>query len=345
MKLRYMYFSLTTVLLSILFFTAASVNRNDEEQNNSQKLKFSHKLHIPMMECAGCHTNVSSTTSLKERLLPKKDDCALCHDVSDEEQCGFCHYENIFEPLVPKKSEMIYNHQLHVEGQKLECVKCHQRFDEVDYSSELVSFIPSMNVCAECHNDNSTASNDCAKCHQSTANLLPASHKQNDYARFHKFDAKLPNANCAMCHDNNSCETCHIGNTMMITSNTVKDFYSPFQTEQFVDGSKQPAISKIHGINFRYTHGIEMKGKSKECQTCHQVETFCVECHTAAGNEYALGGIVPSSHTQANFLKIGTGSGGGEHATLARRDIESCIACHDNRGADPVCATCHSEKN
>lgn len=345
MKLRYVYISLSVTLVSILFFTAAKVNTRNTVEDNSQKIKFSHKLHTAMMECAGCHSNVTSTTSLKERLLPKKEDCALCHDVSDEEQCGFCHYENIFEPLIPKKSELIYNHQLHVEGQKLECVKCHKGFDEVEYSTQLSSFVPAMTVCYECHTDNSVASNDCAKCHQSTANLLPVSHKKNDYNRFHKFDAKLPNADCAMCHDNNSCETCHIGTSMINSANSAKDFYLPNQTEQFIDGSKQPAIVKVHGLNYRYSHGLDFKGKNKECQTCHQVETFCVECHTAAGNEYALGGIIPTSHTQPNFLKIGTGSGGGEHAILARRDLESCVACHDNRGADPVCVTCHSDRN
>ena len=38
---------------------------------------------------------------------------------------------------------------------------------------------------------------------------------------------------------------------------------------------------------------------------------------------------------------IGVGSGGGDHATLAKRDTERCMACHDVNGADPTCITCH----
>lgn len=344
MKLRYIYFLLCGTIASILLLTASASSVMVQESDNSTIIKFSHKLHTSMIECAGCHTNVPATTSLKERLLPKKEDCALCHDVSAEDQCGFCHYENIFEPLVPKKTALIYNHQLHVEGEKLECVKCHHGLDTVEYSSQLTSFVPQMNVCYECHNDNTVASNNCAKCHASTADLLPVSHKQNDYERFHKFSAKQPNADCAMCHDNNSCESCHVGTSMLTAANNAKDFYAPLQTEQFVDGAKQQALARAHDLNYRYSHGIDLKGKNRECQTCHQVETFCVECHSAAGNEFALGGVVPSSHVQGNFLKIGAGSGGGEHALLARRDIESCIACHDNSGGDPVCVACHSDR-
>lgn len=42
-----------------------------------------------------------------------------------------------------------------------------------------------------------------------------------------------------------------------------------------------------------------------------------------------------------NFKTLGVGSGGGDHATLAKRDIERCMSCHDVNGADPTCITCH----
>ena len=46
-----------------------------------------------------------------------------------------------------------------------------------------------------------------------------------------------------------------------------------------------------------------------------------------------------------DFTTIGVGTGGGEHATLARRDIERCISCHDVQGADPTCITCHLDSD
>jgi hypothetical protein len=40
---------------------------------------------------------------------------------------------------------------------------------------------------------------------------------------------------------------------------------------------------------------------------------------------------------------MGVGSGGGLHAKLAKRDIETCAACHDAQGADPACILCHTD--
>jgi hypothetical protein len=44
-------------------------------------------------------------------------------------------------------------------------------------------------------------------------------------------------------------------------------------------------------------------------------------------------------------VTLSVGSGGGDHATLAKRDIESCASCHDAEGADPVCITCHFDND
>jgi hypothetical protein len=52
--------------------------------------------------------------------------------------------------------------------------------------------------------------------------------------------------------------------------------------------------------------------------------------------------MLPASHLPSGFVIPGVGSGGGDHAVLAKRDIESCISCHDVQGADPTCtAFCH----
>ena len=101
-------------------------------------------------------------------------------------------------------------------------------------------------------------------------------------------------------------------------------------------------LTKVHDLNFRFTHGIAAKGKLTECQTCHSTEKFCTTCHEAGGNvNQAV--FKPASHLLAGFTTLGVGSGGGEHARLAKRDIESCAACHSPEGADPVCITCHTD--
>jgi hypothetical protein len=43
-------------------------------------------------------------------------------------------------------------------------------------------------------------------------------------------------------------------------------------------------LTKVHDLNFRFTHGIAAAGKTAECQTCHDQQTFCSTCHAAGGN-------------------------------------------------------------
>jgi hypothetical protein len=101
----------------------------------------------------------------------------------------------------------------------------------------------------------------------------------------------------------------------------------------------------VHELNYRYIHGIDANLKSSECQTCHQVESFCANCHQSELADFSLGGVAPLSHINPNFTTLGVGTGGGEHAILARRDIESCTSCHDVQGSDPACITCHLDSD
>ena len=78
------------------------------------------------------------------------------------------------------------------------------------------------------------------------------------------------------------------------------------------------------------------------CQSIHKTGA---SCHQGENADYSLGGVEPTSHLKPNFVTIGVGSGGGIHATLARRDIETCAACHDVQGADPTCITCHLDSD
>jgi len=132
---------------------------------------------------------------------------------------------------------------------------------------------------------------------------------------------------------------------MISENNTARDFYTPYSPHKFIDNTKQQNISRVHDLNYRFTHGIDLKGKTSECQTCHQTETFCAQCHDSGSQDFALEGNVPSSHKTLNFVTIGVGTGGGQHAILARRDIERCASCHDVQGADQNCILCHVDND
>lgn len=344
MKIKYFYLGLA--LSIIIFLTIAAINEGSKpEKTNKDIIKFSHSVHKEITDCASCHTNVVESTSLNDRLLPDKSVCATCHDVEDTDKCNTCHYDDVNEKLIQKKSDLIFNHKKHVTDQKMECIACHKGVDEVAYAFESPTVNPPMNNCYTCHNNQTVATNDCETCHISTANLIPKDHQEVSFLKSHKFSAAAMNAECEMCHDNNFCETCHASTTMITESNSARDFYVPYQPHKFVDDTKQQQITRVHDLNYRYTHGIDANNKISECKTCHQVETFCVECHNSSGGDFALEGTMPASHRKPNFVTIGVGTGGGQHAVMARRDIESCEACHDVQGADPSCILCHVDND
>lgn len=333
------------ILGGFLLLSAFLVQNSDPVKSNKDLIKFSHSLHSDLVECSDCHTSVTESTSLTDRLLPNHDSCIDCHDVDDENECSTCHKNDNYEALIQKKSTLIFNHKIH-DLQKLNCIDCHKGLDKVDYSFESSDVYPSMEICSACHNEVKIASNACESCHISTFNLLPQNHRSNDYLRSHKFLAWEVNANCMMCHNNNTCQECHVATTVITETNLPDDFYPPYNPSNSIDGSKQQLILKVHGdFNYRYSHGIDAKGKTTECQTCHQVESFCANCHQSENRDFAMTGIVPSSHLTSDFKTFGVGSGGGEHAVLARRDIEQCVSCHDVQGADPTCIVCHLDSD
>jgi len=340
------FYIIVFLVASIFLLFAAFLSQDSNLlRSNSELIKFSHSLHNELVECSECHTSVAESTSLTDRLLPNHDSCVNCHEVDNENECSTCHIDDNYESLIQKESELIYNHKIH--GLlELKCTDCHKGLDKVDYSFESSEVYPSMEICSACHNEVKIASNACESCHISTFNLLPQNHRSNDYLRSHKFLAWEVNANCMMCHNNTTCQECHVATTGITETNLPDDFYPPYMPSNSIDGSKQQVILKVHGdFNYRYSHGIDAKGKTTECQTCHQVETFCANCHQSENRDFAMGGIVPSSHLMPDFKTIGVGTGGGEHATLARRDLEQCVSCHDVQGADPTCIVCHLDSD
>lgn len=343
MKLRYFYYILAVIAAGFLTFSTLKTQDDDEGRRNDKIIKFSHKQHAELSDCQSCHSKAVESTSLKDDLFPEHPNCAQCHDVEDSETCNLCHYEDNYEPLYQGKSELIFNHQFHITDQKLECQECHKGFTDVDYSFQAIQPNPPMEQCYNCHNFSSEiASNECSVCHTSTAALRPETHKQNDFITAHQFFAQNLDANCALCHDDASCEDCHIANSVLTETNTANNFIAPYAPHNYVEEARKQKLNLVHqDLNYRYNHGIDARNKRSECQTCHQAETFCVECHQSDGGDFALVDIEPATHKQPGFFTIGVGTGGGEHAALAKRDIESCASCHDLQGNDPVCITCH----
>ena len=303
-------------------------------------IKFSHQKHINEfgVECVTCHVEAAASRLSSDTLVPGHAVCQTCHEEQVSKTCGYCHSdEKNPKGFTRETRELRFNHKKHVTDGKMECVTCHTGVDKADYAS--AANMPSMTTCNTCHN-NVKVNNQCETCHTNLATLRPASHNAGNFVKNHSVLAKLNgmDSQCSKCHTESYCAQCHDGSNLTALSSSEKTgMISP----RTMGDDKSQALKgqAIHDMNYRFTHGIEARGHAADCQVCHQEQAFCNDCHQTGSQ--ALGGTIPTSHEAAGFVTIGVGTGGGEHARLARREIESCQSCHDVEGSDPVCMKCH----
>ena len=332
--------SILSILIALILIVRTSAVAHEDVSADKKKLfKFSHSKHADAgVECASCHTPEKLTKISSEKMLPTHTECQSCHEQEVNEKCAFCHTDANNPVALPNPiREINFDHQKHVVDQKVECITCHAGMDKTDFAE--AKNLPSMAVCSTCHN-NVKANNQCETCHQNLATIRPASHMVANFKREHSrvMNGRTYDANCQSCHSEASCMECHDG------TNLTK--LSPFEKTGMMSprkfGNDKPAAlagQNVHDINYKFTHGIDAKGRSADCQTCHRQQTFCSDCHM--NGSVALGGSMPTSHEQSGFTTFGVGSGGGLHATMAKRDIQACASCHDAEGGDPTCITCH----
>lgn len=336
----------TAAALLITLFVVVRSSAVDDGPGPVDKkaaFKFSHSKHAESgVECSSCHTPDKLTTKASDKMLPTHTECQTCHEQEVNEKCGFCHTnESDPQPLPNPVREVVFDHQKHVTGLNVECVTCHQGMDKTDFAE--AKNLPSMNTCTTCHN-NVKAVNQCEACHTNLATLKPSSHLTANFKREHGrvMSTRTFEGKCQSCHTESSCMECHDGSNLTTLSPGVKaGMISPRKS-----GMDRPAAlagQNVHDLNYRFTHGIDAKGRSTDCQTCHRQESFCQDCHN--NGSVALGGAMPTSHEKAGFTTFGVGSGGGQHAVLAKHDISRCQSCHDAEGGDPTCVTCHVDND
>jgi hypothetical protein len=343
MKTKILYYGIVLLAFAALsvsrILTPNSVAHADEKTNF---VKFSHQKHVGDVgiECETCHKEIVDNEKLGDRVIPDHSACQSCHEEELGKKCTFCHYSDKPERIAPVPvRDLIMNHKKHVTERKVKCVECHVGIEKVQLASELGG--PKMNACNTCH-DGQLAVNQCENCHKNLTSLYPASHTAVDFKKGHKKYTRLNvmEAQCQSCHTENFCTQCHDGtNLTKLSSIETIGMISPRTLGN--DKAKVLAGQLVHDINYRFTHSVDAKAKSSECQTCHNTRTFCNDCHENGSR--ALG-TMPASHNATGFrFAGGYGSGGGRHAELARKDIEQCASCHDVEGTEPACVRCHSD--
>ncbi|MBS4029029.1 MAG: hypothetical protein KGZ58_10375 [Ignavibacteriales bacterium] len=341
---RYIYFSVVLVAVFLIsIFARQPFAKADGEPENAQYLKFSHSLHIKEqgIGCEDCHTLVKASKFSSDNLMVNHESCQSCHEEQISSDCAFCHTNpDDISPIPPKERELVFSHELHTTKFSVECTTCHSGTENVQYVSN--KNMPVMTTCINCHTEKS-ASKQCESCHTNFTDLLPKNHLVANFKKEHSSFARvgMTDVTCATCHTESFCQDCHTG-TELNNFGIGKDLMTePSGRSSTKHSSKQMRLQQIHELNYRFTHGIDARGKSNDCASCHDNKSFCADCHEAGGN-ITQQKFKPHSHSVAGFVfPRGLSANGGRHAELARRDIESCMSCHDVEGKDPICAMCH----
>ena len=345
-SVRQGYMVLSAFLTVAVTVSVVTASLDGPIQNSSgSTVKFNHKFHVTDngIACADCHDKATTSKLSSDNLLAVHENCKSCHEEQLGKNCTYCHTSDDAATYVatqlPKK-ELLFSHEFHVGEKKVVCETCHDKV--ASWTDLSTASTPPMPTCTTCHNERN-APNACETCHTDLTALRPKEHNRSDFMREHKFVARVSTAKCATCHTQESCIDCHNGTELKKVDLPNIDLTSPHSPRlTAIDRGQGMAVAKVHDLNFRFTHGLEAQGKTAECQTCHNEQSFCATCHQAGGNINQVK-FKPTTHAVAGFVTIGVGSGGGTHAMLARRDIESCASCHDAQGADPTCLTCHTD--
>lgn len=307
---------LAAVALVLTWVSARSVDQAE--------FGFSHRLHIEDagLACEDCHGAAATAPDASVSLNPTVETCAGCHEATEP-------YVVEYGARGPRLGELVFSHEKHVTGQGLECATCH---GGIETAEEIPSgSMPPMALCQDCH-AKKQVKEDCAVCHTHVEWLLPEDHGA-DWVLDHVEVARQNDRSCESCHQPSFCQECHDGAALGMSIKGEPDKPASPIGELAVahEGRDLITLQRVHNLNYRYTHGTDVRAKTSDCAVCHETQTFCAACHSP---ESELARKRPVSHDLPNFRF-------SAHALEARNDIERCAACHDITAAEPSCLQCH----
>lgn len=160
---------------------------------------------------------------------------------------------------------------------------------------------------------------ECNSCHKGEG---VAPNHDADFVRGHRVLASKAGNNCSQCHDQSYCLDCHQGG-LLNGSNPEKGNFG------------RDSHPKSHRSDFISIHPIQAQNNKQQCNRCHE-QKYCTSCHS----RFPKGSLKIKSHNPAGAGQLYTiGNWKVEHATEARRNLQSCSVCHPD---GDVCTTCHS---
>ena len=158
---------------------------------------------------------------------------------------------------------------------------------------------------------------ECNDCHKGEG-IAP--NHGSDWVRGHRVIASKAGNNCAQCHVQSYCLDCHQGggiNADLSTETFHKDY-----------------VPKSHRSDFLNIHSIKALDNPQNCNRCHD-KSYCNSCH----DRFPKGSLRIKSHLMLGANGQRYAPAINEHATEARRNLQSCQACHPE---GDVCIQCHA---
>lgn len=294
------------------------------------------------VDCTTCHVPLAGATALPaariadlpkpeshrqedflfahgERGMDEEADCAICHT---RDSCQRCHLNAAEVPSIARLPEDPRVASL-VAGKPGEWPEPASHWREDWAWTHQDEATEEIGECANCH-----ARSSCAACHGegrpriaarlpeapatgptgvriAAVEVMPVGHNETFFDR-HGTAAAIGVPDCASCHQERECVACH-------------------------DGVDRPGF---HPLAFVVNHGAEAFSNRTECEACHSREAFCRDCHTSVkiASDIGRSGVTAFHDAQPDWLLA--------HGQAARQNLESCVACHQERS----CLRCHSAR-
>jgi hypothetical protein len=157
---------------------------------------------------------------------------------------------------------------------------------------------------------------ECNSCHK-TEGIAP--NHDGDWLRGHRTLAAKPGSNCSQCHTQAFCLDCHKGGGI--------------NAELKPEGFRRDFAPSSHRSDFISIHPIKALDNPQTCYRCHE-QKQCTQCHS----RFPKGSLRIKSHLILGPNAQQYAPALNEHATEARRNLQSCATCHPD---GDVCVQCH----
>jgi c(7)-type cytochrome triheme protein len=234
--------------------------------------------------------------------MPEKDRCMTCHEQLDTPDrpkektvAGFLDPNGrpVWSAFTRQSDEIVFSHKVHAD-RKIACADCHGPLVQ-DKGLTPDGKRMSMAACSACHAERAPAKNECRTCHQVLDRTVAPENHRRQWGPTHGLVSRLgaaggAAADCALCHRQDSCTTCH-------------------QTQAPGDHTNFWRL-RAHGV----ASGLDRS----RCQVCHRSD-MCDRCHqqSAPLSHTGLFGAPRHQHCTGCHLPVQAAVGG-------------CATCHQS---------------